>query len=391
MNTQPIERRELLKGGLILLGGAAMAQSGLLGCSGRSDAQYLNRDALELAALQQGCEALAAAGCLAMSAHNTQPWLLAVGQNEITLFADLSRHMPGIDALGRELHISLGCMLENICQAAQAKGLEYHIDSTSDTLPEHAILRFTLSSERPPNDQLTPHHPLFTRQTNRAAYKPQNALPPHFVRMLTGLAGVQVIEARSSQGQTFAIDTLAATKAITEQPQMQCDEQRWWRDSRDEYLANGDGVHASAAGLSKLKTQLAEWFPLDQSQAAAYWLKQTESVHLATARAYLLIATPDYHSSGWLEVGRIAQRAHLLATQHGVAFHPINQLPEMADWPGEQQAQWQARARHYLGDGLELAFTARLGYSDYQGPKSLRREFGQVQYPSSSTFSNSNI
>jgi hypothetical protein len=65
---------------------------------------------------------LVRAGVLAASAHNTQPWLFRVGRDRIDLYADLARGPGAMDPLRREMHLSLGCALENVVLAGPWPG-----------------------------------------------------------------------------------------------------------------------------------------------------------------------------------------------------------------------------------------------------------------------------
>ena len=65
--------------------------------------------------------ALVAAGVLAANPHDSQPWLFHVTPDRIEISADTSRQ-SGCDGSGflREMHIGLGCALENIAVVAPA-------------------------------------------------------------------------------------------------------------------------------------------------------------------------------------------------------------------------------------------------------------------------------
>ena len=56
----------------------------------------------------------ALAAILASNPHNTQPWALHVTPTAIDLHADPARNTGTVDAFLRELHIGLGCALENL-------------------------------------------------------------------------------------------------------------------------------------------------------------------------------------------------------------------------------------------------------------------------------------
>jgi hypothetical protein len=57
--------------------------------------------------------ALVAAAVLAANPHNTQPWLFKVSEDAIEIYADPLRHLGAMDPFLREMHLGLGCAIEN--------------------------------------------------------------------------------------------------------------------------------------------------------------------------------------------------------------------------------------------------------------------------------------
>ncbi|HEY9119502.1 MAG TPA: hypothetical protein VIN33_07070 [Marinobacter sp.] len=55
---------------------------------------------------------------LAPSSHNTQPWRFRISTSTIDLYADRTRALPVNDPADRELTISCGCALFNLCVGA---------------------------------------------------------------------------------------------------------------------------------------------------------------------------------------------------------------------------------------------------------------------------------
>ena len=58
----------------------------------------------------------------APSVHNTQPWLWAVADDRLTLFADRARQLVHADPDGRDLIISCGAALQHLQVAAAGHG-----------------------------------------------------------------------------------------------------------------------------------------------------------------------------------------------------------------------------------------------------------------------------
>src|SRR4029450_12082563 len=60
------------------------------------------------------------------------------------IYADTSRRTGALDGLGRELHVGLGCAIENLAIATRARGLAPTVtllpDGTDSTLVAHIAL-----------------------------------------------------------------------------------------------------------------------------------------------------------------------------------------------------------------------------------------------------------
>jgi len=69
-----------------------------------------------------GSLGLVRAAILAANPHDSQPWLFHVAQTRIDLFADTRRRIDLADPFLSELHIGLGCALENLLLSAPANG-----------------------------------------------------------------------------------------------------------------------------------------------------------------------------------------------------------------------------------------------------------------------------
>lgn len=59
----------------------------------------------------------------APSTHNSQPWLFKIIENKVEVFFDPKYFLPFVDKETRDLHISIGCMLENFSIASLADNL----------------------------------------------------------------------------------------------------------------------------------------------------------------------------------------------------------------------------------------------------------------------------
>jgi hypothetical protein len=60
---------------------------------------------------------------LAPSTHNSQPWRFRIEGESCKIFYDPNFKIPEADPLGRDLYISMGCMIENLAIAANYFGI----------------------------------------------------------------------------------------------------------------------------------------------------------------------------------------------------------------------------------------------------------------------------
>ena len=60
---------------------------------------------------------------LAPSTHNSQPWLFKIKNDSCKIYYDPKLRLPEADPLGRDLYISMGCMIDNLLIAANYFGI----------------------------------------------------------------------------------------------------------------------------------------------------------------------------------------------------------------------------------------------------------------------------
>lgn len=70
---------------------------------------------------------------LAANAHNTQPWTFRIGENTVGILPDFSRRTLVVDPDDHHLYASLGCAIENLVIAANARGKSADVQVREDT------------------------------------------------------------------------------------------------------------------------------------------------------------------------------------------------------------------------------------------------------------------
>jgi hypothetical protein len=336
--------------------------------------------------------ALVAAGVIAANPHDTQPWLFAIGDDAIEIFADTSRHLGAMDACIREMHLGLGCAIENMLTAAGANGYVAQLEAAPGSLTDltersRPVLAARLRLSRIAGVVADPRYAAIPlRHTNRYAYDLAKAPPADwrdFTRALgdEGEVKLFLFDAGSPQRRLFDAAVVEATEAIIADAPMIADSDRWFRDSAHEIDVHRDGPTLDAAGLSTFTLIFAHLFSVSAETSHKAWLDQTRDVQLPTAPIAGLIAVRDrYDRPGAIAAGRAWQRLHLDATLRGMALQPLNQPIEMID--RERQtgagATWARRVAGLTGEDWQATFSFRAGYSSTRATASPRRRLGDV-------------
>ncbi len=336
------------------------------------------------------------AAILAANAHDTQPWQFCATPERIAVYADEGRNLGAMDPFRREMHISLGCALENLAIAAQAQGFDAQVAVTpgsvvADPAPKGARLAATVSLQKGGSEAA----PLLTaiprRHTNRGPYDPARPVDTKTLDQLralaTGADDVRLILLTDAGAHAaFADATVAATQAIIADATMIADSDAWFRGTDAEIEKHRDGPTIYAAGLSPFRQFMAGIMPAPSAeQSHDYWLNLTRETQLATAPVFGLIAVRDlYDRSQAITAGRLWQHLHLQGTLLGLGMQPLNQLPERVD--RERQLGKPAETEKVLagltGDPVwRPTFAFRLGWPVRPAPASPRRTLDSVMLP----------
>lgn len=399
-----VNRRQFLRGlgavGVLVIGGTVyrgVDQGVFAAGRGPAYAEWADWHAEPAA----GALRLVQSAILAANPHNTQPWFFQVSDHRIELFADTSRHLGTMDPYLREMHIGLGCAIENMMLTATAVG--YGVDLTLEAgqlTPPAAepqlekVATLTLSPAQPQPDPL--HEAIPLRHTNRYNYAAERSVEPALLAQLPAVAASAIGETLGAESQvklftyqqgsppfqTMADATIAATETIIADHEMAHDSYRWADQSWQEVQREKDGPYIDTAGVPAHVRALVKMLPATpQQQFDAGWLSNTRAT-MQNTDVLGLIAVPDlYDRVGALQAGRVWQRLHLWATTQSLAMQPINQLPEVVD--RDRQLRQDSEIARIM-DGLtgepawRPTFAFRLGHPINEVLPSARRPLEEV-------------
>ena len=330
---------------------------------------------------------LVKAGILAANPHNTQPWLFKVTANRIEVFADTSRHLGAMDVYLREMHIGLGCAIENMLLAASANGFKPHLnliplDLTSLTPNLKSVLCATidLSPANPPISDLYKVIPM--RHTDRAVYDKIRKVASVDLEKINSFSRNDdqvkvVLFTEEKDLALFTKGSVQSTKDIISDKTMAHDSAKWFRHSWDDVQKYKDGPYIDTAGVSPIMRALVKMMPpVSEETENKYWLDATISTLNSTPVMGLITVRDLYERSQTMRAGQVWQRMHLWTTTQGMSMQPVNQMMEVVD--REKQLGKEKQTSEFLaklvGDETwKPTFAFRLGYPTMKSLPSPRR------------------
>lgn len=335
---------------------------------------------------------LVRAAILAASPHNTQPWLFKITSSSIELYADTARNTGALDPFLREQHIGLGCALENLMLAAGANGYQTaltlmpgKLTGTSPAPQPQLVARVELTAGTPQQSQLYDAIP--RRHTNRNPYDPNRPLPGDFVEKMRALTSdepdVKMFLFTDEKDRKKIAEIISqANDVLYADPAVAQGSEEWIRLRWKSVQKYRDGLTVDAFGLSPGQAAVAKMVPASVLRRQFGSAKNLYLKLLLTAPLFGVIAGRDrYDQEQSLRAGRIWQRAHLLATVHGVAARPANEMVEMVDHEGStgQAARHAAMLADLIGDSpWQPTFMFYMGYAVRPGLASPRRSVDMV-------------
>jgi hypothetical protein len=320
---------------------------------------------------------VAHAGLLAANPHNTQPWRFVIGDGRVELHRDASRSLGAMDGHHREMHIGLGCAVENMVIGAAGIGLDAEVAYFEGE--ETLVAALTLTPTAPPYSDL--YEVIALRHTNRAGYAAL-PLPGDVAAALRSLcdeedASLTLLTGADEMAE-FADRTVTATGDIVADAGMLAASDAWYRHTREEIDAHKDGVTLDAQGFSRAKAAVAKLLPpVEGEEGGQYWINNTID-QVSACSAFVILSTGDRGSlPQQLRCGRVFQRIALQLEAWGMACQPLNQLAER--WDREEILGLAPEAKGYLealAPGAQMLF--RVGFPEKEVHPAPRRPVDEV-------------
>jgi nitroreductase len=296
---------------------------------------------------------------LAPSSHNTQPWRFRIRNSTVDLFADKTRWLRVADSDQRELHISLGCAVENLLVAAEHFQLTHQVDLLSQQEQDHcATVSFTLDSESSSSRPAALFDAITERSTSHSAFE-DRTVETEVLRQMEGLCFEPELQLLFTDDQT--------TKRHVDELVVRADALQFadpdYREELGYWL--GQGVFGQSWLMSKIG-QLAVTY-VNMSKKIA----RDDSKLLMSAPILGAITSKQDDRVSQIRSGMVYERVALMAASHGLAIQPMSQILELAELRAEL-------AELMPDPDMVPQHTFRLGFAEPESAKSPRRPLSEV-------------
>lgn len=290
----------------------------------------------------------------APSSHNTQPWRFRIVGRQLEISYDPARHLPSIDADGRQQIQACGCALYNARVAIRALG--YHDDLTTlpDAIhPEH-VATLTVGEQHITTES---EHQLFAaiprRRTNRRPFieRPVAAGVVEDLAAAAHALGVSLVRLDPSHKHRLAELVDSADRLQYGDPAFRAELARWMVPTgsrRRDGIPFAEKEYGSSMPFSRMRAL--------RSPALGQEVGALEATFIENAPVVIALGTPADDESAWLASGQALQAVLLRATNNGMSAAFLNQVLELPEL--------RAQVATLLPELAYPQMILRIGYSE---------------------------
>ena len=261
----------------------------------------------------------------APSGHNTQPWKFHITDDTITIVPNLEVALPVVDGNNRELFISLGCAVENLCIAASYFGYTTHIIECSIK----AIIIELRKNDLTIEDSL--FHQIEKRQTNRNIYN-GNKISDVILQQLQSIPKENGVQFYFTEINTPFANTI--TQYIMKGDEIQMADiafknelLSWMRFNKKQVEATHNGLSYLVFGNPPLPRILAR--PIVSLFLKPNVQNKSDRKKIDSSSHFVVCTTQQDTIEEWINLGRTLQRFLLKVTEIGISYTFLNQPCEV--------------------------------------------------------------
>lgn len=333
---------------------------------------------------------LAAAGLLAASNHNMQPWKIILDKSDpmaFYLYADSSRMTSEVDPYARQMMISQGTFLEYVSVAGDESGYQadirlfpegtYDESRLAQSMDSKPVAKITLTKAPPKNSKL--YDALFLPDTNRDAYQAKG-LTDAQSSALEALSYGNGVSVRLYQDQKdlgnigkFALQSAAIEASVTRVMDESNTIFRANESQKNQYRYGYSVEGQGTSGFMKNILQgLVTLFPsMNTGKAASQTFINSTKTSVEHTPAYAMIVTAGNSRLEQVESGILYSKLVLTGHTQGLAMQPLSQVLE--EYP-EMNTPYTGFKKAYAPGGGTVQMLFRVGVTTKSVPLSMRRD-----------------
>lgn len=285
----------------------------------------------DLETFQDKARHLVGIAILAPSGHNTQPWRFAFTDDAIEVYADSQRALPVVDPAGRELTISCGAAIENLCIAARRYSLAPKVQYLPEPASPDLLVRITFAPTDGPSEMDNKlFNAIFDRRTTRLPFHADVISFENSVQCgkLAAEVGIELVTMQSERArQSLAALVAEGDRRQFNDPAFRDELASWIRSAR---LGNRDGMSGTGFGMPDLLSPLGQFvirtFDIGDSVAASH----ENMIVDGTPMLGLLVSKKD-DVKDWIRTGQALSKVLLYLTANGLTSSYLNQPIETPD------------------------------------------------------------
>lgn len=301
----------------------------------------------------------------APSGHNTQPWLFKLKENAIDVIPNLKYILPIVDPSNRELFISIGAAVENLCLKALELGYETSVKINIET--EVATICLVKSDVK--SDVLVDQ--IEKRQTNRNVYSAK-IISDDIIHQLKNLSNNLYISQYIISKDDPLFETMKRYVSLGNEIQLNDEE---FKDELLRYIRlNKKGVTDKPTGLS-YKVMGAPSLPTFISKPIVKLLLKADKQNkgdmkkIDSSSHLILLTTQSNTLEEWILLGRYLQRFLLTLTSLNISSAYINQPMEIGELASQIKRKYPEFQREYPTLLLRIGYAKSAPFSPRQNIK----------------------
>lgn len=265
--------------------------------------------------IEQKIRFLAQYGVLAPSTHNTQPWMISIKSNELTIKPDRTKMLPAGDPGNTGLFISIGAFTENVTQAAKAFALSPILTISDDKV----VIKFTLSKQTQQNTSHT--QAIINRCSNKFRYTTGNK-SEHVVKInkLSALENqyLKFVHDDYKKKEIIQLHLSAAHEAIADKKFIH--EVSLWL--RSNLTRKYDGMPGFVQGSSLIKSSVGKMLARTFKQMPRGVINHEKNL-LESSPYFAVIGSKSQQPSDIIRSGMLVEEFWLTLTREGLVAQPL--------------------------------------------------------------------